>query len=123
MSSQIMSQRADIVDRRGRVLATNLLTYSLYARPQDMIDPIRAAQGLTKVFPDLDLARLTKDFTGKRKFLWIKRKISPEQMQAVHDLGEPGLLFGPREMRIYPNGNIASHILGGSRFGKEGVSS
>ncbi|MGR3557658.1 MAG: peptidoglycan D,D-transpeptidase FtsI family protein [Paracoccus sp. (in: a-proteobacteria)] len=123
MSSQIMSQRADIVDRRGRVLATNLLTYSLYARPQDMIDPIRAAQGLTKVFPDLDLARLTKDFTGKRKFLWIKRKISPEQMQAAHDLGEPGLLFGPREMRIYPNGNIASHILGGSRFGKEGVSS
>ncbi|MFV0386961.1 peptidoglycan D,D-transpeptidase FtsI family protein [Paracoccus sp. (in: a-proteobacteria)] len=123
LSSQILSQRADITDRRGRVMATNLLTHSLYAHPQQMIDPIRAARGLAKIFPDLDLARLEKDFTGQRTFLWIKRKISPEQMQAVHDLGEPGLLFGPREMRVYPNGHVASHILGGSGFGNEGVSS
>ncbi|MCO4825231.1 MAG: penicillin-binding protein 2, partial [Amylibacter sp.] len=58
---------------------------------------------------------------GKRKFLWIKKKISPEQQQLVHDLGEPGLLFGPREMRLYPNGKLAAHILGGASFGKEGV--
>ncbi|MFC0201716.1 peptidoglycan D,D-transpeptidase FtsI family protein [Paracoccus rhizosphaerae] len=123
LSAQIMSQRADITDRRGRVLATNLLTHSVYAHPHQMIDPVGAAQGLARIFPDLDVERLTRDFTGNRKFMWIKRKISPEQMQAVHDLGEPGLLFGPREMRIYPNGDIASHILGGSGFGNEGVSS
>lgn len=123
MSAQIMSQRADITDRRGRVLAMNLLTHSLYAHPHQMVDPVRAAQGLAKIFPDLDLQDLTEDFTSERKFMWIKRKISPEQMQAVHDLGEPGLLFGPREMRVYPNGRIASHILGGSGFGNEGVSS
>lgn len=123
MSAQIMSQRADITDRRGRVLAMNLLTHSLYAHPHQMVDPVRAAQGLAKIFPDLELDELTEDFTSERKFMWIKRKISPEQMQAVHDLGEPGLLFGPREMRVYPNGRIASHILGGSGFGNEGVSS
>ena len=65
---------------------------------------------------------MLKDFTGKRKFLWIKRKISPEQKQLVHDLGDPGLLFGPREMRLYPNGKLAAHILGGASFGEEGVS-
>lgn len=123
LSAQIMSQRADITDRQGRVLATNLLTHSVYAHPHQMVDPVGAAQGLARIFPDLDAARLTEDFTGDRKFMWIKRKISPEQMQAVHDLGEPGLLFGPREMRIYPNGDIASHILGGSGFGNEGVNS
>jgi cell division protein FtsI (penicillin-binding protein 3) len=123
LSSQIMSQRADITDRRGRVLATNLLTHSVYAHPHQMIDPVGAAQGLARIFPELNGERLVKDFTGSRKFMWIKRKISPEQMQAVHDLGEPGLLFGPREMRIYPNGDIASHILGGSGFGNEGVNS
>ncbi|RMC37696.1 peptidoglycan D,D-transpeptidase FtsI family protein [Paracoccus alkanivorans] len=123
MSAQIMSQRADITDRRGRVLAMNLLTHSLYAHPHQMVDPVRAAQGLANIFPDLDAAELAEDFTSDRKFMWIKRKISPEQMQAVHDLGEPGLLFGPREMRVYPNGRIASHILGGSGFGNEGVSS
>ncbi|TRW97223.1 penicillin-binding protein 2 [Paracoccus sp. M683] len=123
MGARIMSQRADITDRAGRVLATNLLTYSLYAHPHQMIDPERAVTGLMRIFPDLDEARLRADLTGNRKFLWIKKKISPEQMQAVHDIGEPALLFGPREMRLYPNGRIASHILGGAAFGQEGVSS
>lgn len=121
-SSDILNQRADIVDRNGAVLATNLVTQSLYAQPPLMIDPAKAADDLMKIFPDLDHDRLKKDFTaGKRKFLWVKRKISPEQRQAVHDLGEPGLLFGPREMRLYPNGKLAAHILGGANFGKEGV--
>ncbi|MEM6276089.1 MAG: penicillin-binding protein 2 [Pseudomonadota bacterium] len=122
-TSQIIAQRADIVDRHGRVLATNFDTHSLYAHPQDLIDPAKAVADLTKIFPDLDAERLLKDFTGDRKFLWIKRKISPEQKQAVHDIGEPGLLFGPREMRLYPNGSIAAHVLGGASFGKEAVNS
>nr|WP_254367937.1 penicillin-binding protein 2 [Paracoccus sp. Z118] len=121
--AQIISQRADIVDRHGRVLATNLSTHALYAHPKQMVDPAGAADGLAKIFPDLDHERLVKDFTGNRSFVWIKKKLSPEQMQAVHDIGEPGLLFGPREMRLYPNGKLASHILGGSTFGAEGVSS
>ncbi|MHA6263890.1 peptidoglycan D,D-transpeptidase FtsI family protein [Arenibacterium sp. CAU 1754] len=117
----IAAQRADIVDRHGRILATNFETHSLYAQPPFMVDPIAAAKGLAKIFPDLEEERLIRDFTGKRKFVWIKKKISPEQKQAVHDLGDPGLLFGPREMRLYPNGSLAAHVLGGASFGKEGV--
>lgn len=119
--AQIVAQRADIVDRKNRVLATNFETHSLYAQPQQMIEPERAAVALANIFPDLKEERLLKDFTGKRKFLWVKKKISPEQKQAVHDIGEPGLLFGPREMRLYPNGKLAAHVLGGASFGREGV--
>src|SRR6056297_56439 len=121
--ASIIASRADIVDRQGRILATNMETFSLYAHPQQMIDPIKAARELVAIFPELDEDRLRKDFTGKRKFMWVRRKISPEQKQAVHDLGEPGLLFGPREMRLYPNGALASHVLGGASFGREGVHS
>ena len=113
--------RDDIVDRAGRLLATNLVTDSLYAQPPQMVNPQRAADELARIFPDLDESRLLGWFTGKRKFLWIKKKISPEQKQAVFDIGEPGLLFGPREMRLYPNGPIAAHVLGGASFGREGV--
>lgn len=119
----ILAQRADIVDRNGRILATNRVTNSLYAQPREMVDPVHAAQELARIFPDLDQDRLIRDFTGKRKFLWIKKKIAPEQQQAVHDIGEPGLLFGPREERLYPNGKLAAHILGGTKFGREGVMS
>ncbi len=121
--ASIVAQRADIVDRQGRILATNLVTHSLYAQPQQMVDPAGAAEKLAAIFPDLDAERLKADFTGKRKFLWVKKKISPEQMQLVHEIGDPGLLFGPREMRLYPNGAIAAHVLGGASFGREGVSS
>ncbi len=121
--ASIIAQRADITDRHGRILATNLVTHSLYAQPQLMVDPARAAAELAAIFPDLDAERLKKDFSGPRKFLWVKKKISPEQMQLVHEIGDPGLLFGPREMRLYPNGAIAAHILGGAGFGREGVHS
>ncbi len=122
LGAAIVTARADIEDRNGRILATNLVTNALYAQPPLMVNPQRAAQALVKIFPDLDEKRLIRDFTGKRKFLWIKKKISPEQKQAVFDIGEPGLLFGPREMRLYPNGKLAAHVLGGASFGKEGVS-
>ncbi|MFT5630886.1 MAG: cell division protein FtsI (penicillin-binding protein 3) [Gammaproteobacteria bacterium] len=123
MGNPIIGQRADITDRNGRILATNLETHSLYAHPQDMVDPVYAAGELVKIFPELKLEKLLADFAGDRKFLWIRRQISPEQMQAVHDIGSTGLLFGPREMRLYPNGAIAAHILGGASYGREGVAS
>ncbi|UWR29020.1 penicillin-binding protein 2 [Sulfitobacter sp. W002] len=117
----ISASRADITDRNGNLLATNFETHALYAQPRHLIDPEVAAKKLVKIFPDLKEERLIKDFTGKRKFLWIKKKISPEQMQAVHDIGDPGLLFAPRDMRLYPNGSLAAHVLGGASYGKEGV--
>lgn len=119
----ILAQRADITDRQGRILATNLVTNSLYAQPKLLIDPASAAKKLALIFPDLNEEKLLEDFTGKKKFLWIRKKISPEQMQLVHEIGDPGLLFGPREMRLYPNGALAAHVLGGAAFGREGVNS
>ncbi|MGV8985046.1 MAG: peptidoglycan D,D-transpeptidase FtsI family protein [Cypionkella sp.] len=121
--SEITGQRSDILDRDGRILATNMLTHSLYAQPRDMVDPVHAATELAAIFPDMDAKALERRFTDGRSFLWVRRVMSPEQMQKVHEIGDPGLYFGPREMRLYPNGNLASHVLGGAAFGAEGVGS
>jgi cell division protein FtsI (penicillin-binding protein 3) len=117
----IVSERADITDRAGRVLATNVDATALYAQPHLMVDPATAAQGLARIFPDMDAATWTRRFASGSKFFWLRGNISPEQVQAVHDLGEPGLLFGQREMRVYPNGPLAAHILGGARYGAQDV--
>ena len=119
----ILASRADITDRNGRLLATNMLTHSLYVQPKDMVDPKAVATQLAQIFPDLDAATLERRFTDGRSFMWVRRVLSPEQMQMVHEIGDPGLLFGPREMRLYPNGTLASHVLGGASFGAEGVDS
>ncbi|MGB3556489.1 MAG: penicillin-binding protein 2 [Jannaschia sp.] len=117
----IVSQRADITDRAGRVLATNVTATALYAQPDKMVDPALAAAGLAAIFPDMDPETWTRRFNSGSRFFWLKGNISPEQQQAVHDLGEPGLLFGRREMRVYPNGPLGSHILGGARYGAQDV--
>ncbi len=117
----ISANRADIVDRNGRIMATNLSTHSLYVETRFMVDKPHAATELVKIFPDLNEEKLLARLNGKQKFFWLKRQLSPEQMQAVHEIGEPGLRFGPREMRLYPNGSLAAHILGGATYGREGV--
>lgn len=122
-SANIEASRADIVDRNGRILATNMLTHALYVQTRDLVDPARAAKELAEIFPDLDAATLLRRFTDGRSFLWVRKVLSPEQMQRVHEIGDPGLLFGPREMRLYPNGTLAAHVLGGASFGHEGVDS
>jgi cell division protein FtsI (penicillin-binding protein 3) len=121
--AEITAQRADITDRNGRILATNMTTHALYAHPKVMVDPKGVAAKLATIFPDLDAKALERRFTDGRSFVWIRRVLSPEQMQLVHEIGDPGLLFGPREMRLYPNGTLAAHVLGGSSFGAEGVHS
>ena len=122
LPEDISSARADILDREGRVLATNLSTHALYAETHRMVDPEGAAEKLAQIFPDIDAQRMTARFTDpNRRFAWIRTRLSPEQMQAIHDIGEPGLLFAPREMRLYPNGRIAAHVLGGATFGQQGV--
>ena len=121
--AEIIAQRADITDRNGRVLATNMTTHALYAHPKVMVDPKGTAQKLAELFPELDAKALERRFTDGRSFVWIRKVLSPEQMQKVHEIGDPGLLFGPREMRLYPNGTLAAHVLGGTSFGAEGVHS
>lgn len=121
--AEIIAQRADIADRNGRVLATNMTTHALYAHPKVMVDPKGTAVKLAEIFPELDAKALERRFVDGRSFVWIRKVLSPEQMQKVHEIGDPGLLFGPREMRLYPNGSLAAHVLGGTSFGAEGVHS
>ncbi|MCY3879435.1 MAG: penicillin-binding protein 2 [Rhodobacteraceae bacterium] len=117
------SDRVPIVDRNGITLAVNLPTDALYAHPREMTDPGKAAEGLARIFSDLDADELEERFNRQRAFLWIKRKITPEQKQAVQNIGTTGLHFGPRKSRTYPNGKLAAHLLGGTTYGGEAVSS
>jgi cell division protein FtsI (penicillin-binding protein 3) len=119
----ISASRADITDRNGNILATNFLTHALYIQTRDVVDAPMVAQKLAEIFPEHNADTLLRRMTDGRRFMWVRRTLSPEQMQMVHEIGDPGLLFGAREMRLYPNGNLAAHVLGGASFGNEGVSS
>ncbi len=109
---QEAAARADIVDRNGVILATSLPTVSLYADPQEVLDPKSAARRLAKALPALDRAKVEKKLSGNGRFVWIKRNLTPTEQYEVNSLGVPGLAFKRGEHRVYPMGPAAAHVLG-----------
>jgi cell division protein FtsI (penicillin-binding protein 3) len=106
-----ITKRADIYDRNGTLLAVDLTTYSVYANPQIVLDPKEAASKLAKSL-GLDHNKLLKDFTSNKKFIWIKRNLTPKEHYAVNSLGIPGVFFEQGYKRVYPHSNLFAHVLG-----------
>ena len=111
-SAQTRLARADIVDRNGAVLATSLRTASLYADPRLIRDPQAAAAALARVLPDMPRDALRAKLASERRFVWIKRNLSPREHHEVNRLGIPGLNFRRESQRIYPHGRLAAHVVG-----------
>lgn len=105
-------RRGDIVDRNGVLLATTLEMVSLYADPKMIHDVPAAADGLIKIFPQLSRDALIDKMSSKRRFVWLKRNILPEEQREVLKIGEPGLLFEGGARRVYPHSAMASHMVG-----------
>jgi cell division protein FtsI (penicillin-binding protein 3) len=106
------SGRAEIIDRNGLLLATSLATPSLYADPQAVLDPVDAARKLATVLPDLSEPELIAKLATDRRFVWVKRNLTPRQKYEVNRLGIPGFYFQREERRFYPQGTAAAHVLG-----------
>lgn len=105
--------RPDIVDRNGRLLATDVEVHSLYADPSRIADRDEAIEKLVTVLPDLDEAEMRKALSDRnRHFAWVRRGLTPKMAQAVHDLGLPGFAFRRELRRAYPLGSLAGHMLG-----------
>jgi cell division protein FtsI (penicillin-binding protein 3) len=111
-SDRIETERADIVDRNGAILATGLATASLYANPRRVIDADEAARLVASALPDTDVAELAKRMKTDREFVWLHRKLTPQQQWEILRLGIPGLDFQREEARMYPHGQPLAHIVG-----------
>ena len=114
--------RPDIVDRNGRLLATDVEVHSLFADPSRILDRDEAIEKLATVLPDLDEAELRKTLSDATKhFAWVRRGLTPRLAQAVHDLGLPGFAFRRELRRAYPLGALAGHMLGRVDVDNKGV--
>ena len=104
--------RADIVDRNGVLLASNLPTHALYVEPGKIFDREEAIAALGRVFPDLDLERAASLIASGRKTALLRHSLTPEQAHAINRLGNPGLWLERQEQRLYPQGRLFAHAVG-----------
>jgi cell division protein FtsI (penicillin-binding protein 3) len=113
--------RPDVLDRSGEVLATDVRTPSLFAEPHRIIDVDEASELLTAVIPEIDAAELRERLASKRRFVWLRREITPKQRQDIYRLGIPGIGFLPENKRAYPNGAEVSHVIGHVNIDNQGL--
>jgi cell division protein FtsI (penicillin-binding protein 3) len=107
-------RRGPILDREGRPLAVSVDAESLYAVPQDVVDPRATAAALARA--------LSLDAEGRREilvklqrksaFVWLERKLDPVTARRVRELQLEGIGFLAEHRRYYPQRELAAHVLG-----------
>ncbi len=111
-SPAMVMPRQSIYDVNGTLIASSVKTRSLYARPQEIASPTHVMKQLAAILPDGDNKRMMRRLTGKAKFVWLKRHLTPQEQKAIIWAGIPGLYLHDDYRRIYPHDRLMSHVLG-----------
>jgi cell division protein FtsI (penicillin-binding protein 3) len=107
--------RGLVLDRQGRELARSVDTESFFAVPTEIEDEERVAVSLAPLVgsdSETLAVRLREGKEKNRKFVWLARKLDAEQAQRVAALKINGVYSLKEPKRFYPNGQLASHVLG-----------
>ena len=104
--------RFDVVDRNGELLATDIITYSIYVDPLAILDRQETAVALSKMLPCFSKQQILDKLSKKSRFTWIVRHIDPELKDRIFNLGLSGVFVKDEYKRIYPYGSLVSHIVG-----------
>lgn len=107
----LSSRRGAIYDRNRVELAVSLDVDSLYARTRLIQNKKDAAQKLSSIL-GIPRDKILSIIQSKQSFVWVKRKINPEQAEKIKDLKVSGLGFIKEAQRFYPHKELAGQLLG-----------
>ncbi len=112
--------RGKILDRNGKVLAMNADVPSVYAMPRQLENPSRVARDVARILHQ-PRSRIAKKLLRKRNFVWIARKVDPEQGPALRRLSGHGIGILMEGRRYYPKGPLLGHLLGFAGMDNQGL--
>jgi cell division protein FtsI (penicillin-binding protein 3) len=120
--------RGTIYDRNGLILATNLPTKSVYAKPDQISDIYSVSKAIAEIIqkysdkPTKSFAeRIASKLESARGFVWIKRHLLPEEYSKIKALGIPGIYFADDNKRFYQYENDFSHVVGFVDIDQNGI--
>ncbi len=120
---EIPAPRGVVYDTRGRELAVTVNTDSIFASPRQVRDVSGTAEALAGAL-GLDVRELEADLGSRRSFVWIARRVTPDQADAVKALKLPGIELTKEPRRFYPSRSAAGPVIGFANIdghGLEGV--
>ena len=113
--------RADIIDRNGKYLVKTINSIDIGISPSKIINEKKLLLNLGYIFPDKDYKKIKKKIE-KRKFFYFEKKISEENYEKLMQLGDKSIEPRDNLIRIYPQKNLFSHIIGQIDNDNNGIS-
>jgi len=107
----VPSKRGIIYDRNKNILATNVSSYTIWARPADIFDPDKVSIKIANIL-DMDSNEIYKLITKRQSLTIVKKWISKKDADKLRSLKIKGIEVVDDNKRYYPMDNFASHILG-----------
>ncbi|MEK7376392.1 MAG: hypothetical protein AABZ57_04400, partial [Candidatus Margulisiibacteriota bacterium] len=117
---KLASNRGDIFDRKGTLLATSKDTYSIFVRPRTMEDKERVTSELSKAFPAE--RKLIDEKFSKNSAFWLVRKIDEKTADLAKNIKSAEIDIFKEKKRIYPKGHFASQLIGTVGLDNDGLS-
>jgi cell division protein FtsI (penicillin-binding protein 3) len=103
--------RRDILDRNGELMARNITSYHAAIKPNLIKNKENFILNIKLNFPKISVATLKKNLENK-KYFYLKKRLTEDQRTKLWSLGEKGIIIEPFQRRVYPHGQLYSHILG-----------
>lgn len=111
-NTEYVPDRGDIVDRNGVPLARSIYGYAIWVKPDQLLgDRKELASQLAAIFSDTTAAEFYSKLTADKPG-YLRKRALPEQVRQVHDLGEIAIEFPREATRLYPQHDMAAHVLG-----------
>ena len=117
---KLASDRGDIFDRNGILLATSKDTYSVFVRPRAMEDKERVFAELVRAFPAE--RKLTEEKFLKNSAFWLVRKIDKKTSDLAKNIKSTEIDIFKEKKRVYPKGHFASQLIGTVGLDNDGLS-
>ncbi|WP_417513931.1 peptidoglycan D,D-transpeptidase FtsI family protein [Minwuia sp.] len=106
------SKRAAITDRRGNLLAVDLPTRALMVHRRRVKDPVALAVRLADALGERTPDAIAERLAAGRSSVFLRRRLTPGQVAALYEVGDPALELLPTVTRNYPAGSLTAHIVG-----------
>jgi cell division protein FtsI (penicillin-binding protein 3) len=113
--------RADIIDINGNYLAKTVKSIDIGIKTSDVIDKKKLLLSLNIIFPNKDFNKIKKQLDTK-KFFWLEKKVSEENYEKLMKLGDNSIKPEEKVVRMYPQKNLFSHIIGQIDDDNNGIS-
>ena len=113
--------RADIVDRNKKYLVKTINSIDIGISPSKIIDEKKLLINLKYIFPNKNYSEIKKRIK-KGKFFYFEKKISAENYEKLMKLGDKSIEPRDNLLRIYPQKNLFSHIIGQIDNDNNGIS-